>query len=438
MHKLISEAYKEKGIRYNIRANQYDKGKAEDYFLQGIQKLFDMGIERILFIIDEIEYLSFDTSPEKHWNSDFRSLWSCLRAVAHRLDQRLCFLVAGVNARMVETLVVQGVDNPVYQWISPIYIPAFTNDETRTMVRTLGRPTGLLFDEDAYLFLNITYGGHPYMIRQACSWLHTNFRGQERPIRVSVSQLQRSQEERDRHLESQSLVDQIIYLLVNWYSEEYEILRAFAADEENAAFLNELYEERKHEVNHLYQYGLIANHNGRPHFTIEAVRRHLCTSKSADEIKHLQMQSASPGAIGDELAELKEFWSKSSALRNDLEYRLRRLVRLFLKQKYAKEWGRHVRDYLPEKRKTLLSNVDDENLLSELYLSELIVIIEQNWAAFTAFEQYRLPKHKVQTYLQFINETRGDAHAKPMTEQDIHTLRVFVNAFDEILRQFDL
>src|SRR5207248_8668487 len=109
--------------------------------------------------------------PSDHWNDDFVPFWKHLRAI-QTVDRPISFLIAGVNALATELASIGTQDNPLFSLVGSRYIPPFDRTETREMVRTLGGYMGMHFADDAYDYLTTNYGGHPLLIRLACSWEH--------------------------------------------------------------------------------------------------------------------------------------------------------------------------------------------------------------------------------------------------------------------------
>src|SRR5439155_23416579 len=115
-------------------------------------------------------------------------------------ERRVTFLVAGVNSQVSERPSIANQDNPLFSLVGTRYLPMFTAHETQDMVKTLGARMGLLFDRASSQYLAAHYGGHPMLVRLACSWEHqlrSSSDYAERPITVSESDLQETQQDRD-------------------------------------------------------------------------------------------------------------------------------------------------------------------------------------------------------------------------------------------------
>ena len=75
------------------------------------------------------------------------------------------------------------VDNPLFEFIKSIYLPPFPMSECSDMAVKLGRGMGIEYDDEALVSLYAETGGHPYIVRQYCSFISKRF--PNRPLRVS-------------------------------------------------------------------------------------------------------------------------------------------------------------------------------------------------------------------------------------------------------------
>ena len=138
-----------------------------------------------MILFDEIERLSPGTGSSPHWRngSDFVLFWQTLRGFYQRHQSVFTYMLVGTNPSCVEQSMIAGHENPLFGSIPSDYVPSFTVEQTREMVRKLGRYMGLHFDEMLYAKLVEDFGGHPFLIRQFCSEIHKACKG-DRPERV--------------------------------------------------------------------------------------------------------------------------------------------------------------------------------------------------------------------------------------------------------------
>ena len=113
-------------------------------FYNDINLMMDDDSDRILIMLDEIEWISFNTSSDPHWESDFIPFWQTLRSAHQNLNGRFCFVISGVNPKCIEEEAVLGYDNPLFALINPTFLQPFDTNTTREMVRKLGRYMGIV------------------------------------------------------------------------------------------------------------------------------------------------------------------------------------------------------------------------------------------------------------------------------------------------------
>jgi hypothetical protein len=98
-----------------------------------------------LIVFDEVEFISPASTLDEHWRSDFIDFWQVIWACQSRF-RKLCTILAGVNPSVVEMDTVAGVQNPLFGIVSYQFLTGLNDEETRTLVRTLGKRMGVVFD----------------------------------------------------------------------------------------------------------------------------------------------------------------------------------------------------------------------------------------------------------------------------------------------------
>ncbi len=138
----------------------------------------------------------------------------------------------------------------------------------------------------------------------------------------------------------------------------------------------------------------------------------------------------------EELARLAEL----GVLRNGLEPRLRGFVRRMLEGTFGGQWFTELMRSVPTAERERLAGVAPEMVLHErLYLSTLVAVIERQWgAAFAAVLEgapatERLSRAQCVALLEVLNAHREDAHAKPIREVDLTTVRAVVEQLHRVL-----
>jgi hypothetical protein len=265
--------------KYNL--NLFDFCKSEEYTEIAASTCFEIDIsvahrllenKKILLIFDEIENVTFETSPSEHWEKglDFLLFWQTIRSIFQKNKDYFSFLVVGTNPICVEKPTIKGKDNPIFNAIPYQYIERFDVPETREMVRKLGRLMGIKFDESIYTKLTEDYGGHPFLIRHVCS-LANKLYNTERPIEISRKMYGKAKEEFDNRYFT--FVEMILSVLKDFYKDEYDMLIILANDDIDA--FRDLAIDNPSYTNHLLGYGIISNTNGYYDFRIDAVKKYL-------------------------------------------------------------------------------------------------------------------------------------------------------------------
>jgi hypothetical protein len=390
---------------------------------------------RILFILDEIEHLVPELGPDqaRHWDEDFIPFWKTLRAI-QTVNRGLSFLVVGVNAATVERPSIENQDNPLFALVGVRYMPSFTREEVREMVKTIGRPMGMRFDENAYTYLWQRYGGHPTLTRLACSWHHKRAAdlGVKRPWDISAGELRALEDECELSLVPH--VKHVVEILHRWYQLEYEMLQMLAGGD--LAAFTELAEADPELMHHLDEYGLLGWSEGVPMLRIAVVGKFLRRrARAAGKLAQgARAQGAKLEAPSDWLSRVTDI----SLLRNTLEPKLRRYIKRTLKASLGPErWIDPILEVLPPPEVARLKGVDRDEILNErLLLSNLIAVIEHNWGKFMSLgysSRNRLEKYQITILLKYINAHRADAHANDVSEAEVATLAVICQTLNAAL-----
>lgn len=251
----------------------YSEINASISFVKDLRKIYSkIDKKRILLIFDEIENLTYSLSPTEHWKSggDYISFWQAIRSAYQANNHLFSFLISGVNPKIIETGEINGFDNPIYRMITPKYLNFFNVEQVKEMVGTIGNYMGLTFDEEIFTFLTEEYGGHPFLIRQVCSFIHNDI-SNNRPIRASKYYYKSKKEIFDKRLID--YIDLIIQVLKNWYPEEHILLEKLALG--NSTLDSDKNVEQDILIQHLFGYNLITKDNQNYYIKINAVKSYL-------------------------------------------------------------------------------------------------------------------------------------------------------------------
>jgi len=422
LYYLILEITKQNKLTLNLNPEvKYTEENAAFVFEHEISRIHkELGNKTLLIIFDEIENITFNISPSSHWRMDldFVYFWQSLRSTFQKLDNVFSFLLVGTNPMCVESSSIKGFDNPIFNQFSYEYIPGFDVKQTREMVRKLGRIMGIRFDEILYSKLTEDYGGHPFLIRHVCSIINKNS-SQERPTIVSKLIYNSAKDIFKR--EYSNYIEMILDVLKKFYSDEYKMLKFLALDDyDNFAKYEKISPTY---TNHLLGYGIIDKWDEGYSFKIESVKDYLSEKHWYEKLELSQ----------------EEMLAEISKRRNDLEPKLRLIVRNQLLSNLGKEQASQiVLGIMGGWRKIRYNDISYNDLfnssLSDIYFDDLRKIIIKKWDIFKNI--FEIDKTELDSKLTAINKYRYDAHAKPITRNQMAYFRASISSIEEITDNF--
>lgn len=404
--------------KYSIKLESsniiYNEKNAPELFLKSLKEIRKFKNKRILMIFDEIEHITFDLSRSESWKngSDYLSFWQTIRSIIQS-EQELCsFIIAGVNPMITEKVSINGFDNPIFNNISVKYLDLFTLNDVKNMTKEIGSYMGLSFEEGVYFKLSNDYGGHPFLIRNVCSILNSNFT--ERPYKIISRDYDDFKEVIDTKLIS--YIQSILFVLENWYPTEFNILKDIALENK------EKYTERirKHDLSiaHLLGYGIVCkSQQNNFYIEIDAIKNYMNDSYRNEFMPSNQ----------------EEFRNIISSRRNNIEINLRTLVKQVLTIKYGKDKVPQIIEKITNtKVDSILERREDKNLFSALYFSELKNIIFDHYSDFQNI--ITINKAIFLAAMNEINKYRSvDAHAGDITKEEYDTLHLYFNQIEKVL-----
>ena len=316
-----------------VATSRYDERNAGNLFLKDVRALLTDGqLQHVVLLFDEIEYTTPRISGAlgQHWDADFIPLWQTIRAVHQEVKGRLTFSVAGVNPAAVTTSHFDGAPNPIFQLATPTYLSPLDVSEVRDMVRTIGRYSGLNIDEPVYKHLTDTYGGHPFLIRIACSEVRRRVDTKNPQRRAVVRIANLTDQESVIRVRLERPIRDILLSLVWWYPEEYDLLTILADGDDR--FVNDYLGDDPASVLRFAHYGLLTK-DGRK-FAIKDLHEFL--QDNGEQYK----REISPFRRGDlppeflpEVPDL-ELLGRLFEKRSQIELRLRRVILMYLGVKF--------------------------------------------------------------------------------------------------------
>ncbi len=198
-------------------------------------EVLDLIDQQVVIIIDEIDLANedaaeFDDSEIKQ-RHDLNRVLQQLRGIIQirndRSNHRLSFLVAGVAMSVFTQAVRFGRENQMFGFASARPLSPMNRDEMREMVRTLGKRSGLKFnDYQVFDRLFAEYGGHPHLTRRACSVIADTIHASQQevvPYPVTISDVERAFAAAGEGSPS-AIAYQTLRAFARWYPEEADLV----------------------------------------------------------------------------------------------------------------------------------------------------------------------------------------------------------------------
>jgi hypothetical protein len=406
--------------KYSVKGgDRYCEKNAADSFSEDFINIHNSKKHRpILLLFDEIERISPCTGSSEHWRSseDFVYFWQSLRGFFQRNQNMMTYMLVGTNPSCIELPTMSNHDNPLFASIPSQYVPSFSVKQVEDMVKELGHFMGLTFDDIIYGKLTDDFGGHPFLIRQICSAIHTESRG-DRPLNVDKALYEKVKKNFQRT--AIEYLEMIVQVLKEWYPDEYDML-CFLAQDDYETFKNFAQDNERY-TKHLIGYGLIQSSENGYTFNIEMIREYLSKVHKHENINLTDDQK---------VAEISD-------RRNKIEKGLRLLSRnTLITQNGKKKAAERVLASLPQARRDKIKSQNIDELLSrdnsELFFMDIINLIIREWQSFE--NVFDLEKERVRYTLDDINKSgRPDAHAKYVTNDEFTQLRLHFKKIENIL-----
>lgn len=246
------------------------KKLASDRFVALIEAISSE--KRLCLIFDEIEFISASSKLARHWEGQFVPFWQTIWS-AQSSHRKFSFLVAGVNASVVEQDRIGGIPNPMFGIVRATYLTGFQREEVRHLLHVFGKRMGMRFDEGSVDALFQRYGGHPLLTRMICSQINNGLRASNsvRPVTIDRTTVLRDLLSREEEI--QFYCGHITSELEEFYPDEYFMLETLASGDVVA--FNKLANEIDY-VRHLRLYGLLdLSHQHSPHFKIPIIKEYI-------------------------------------------------------------------------------------------------------------------------------------------------------------------
>lgn len=422
-----------------------------DYEKRGVACFIDdmrryRGDRLLVIALDEIELITYNTATSETWKNldSYKGFWSALRGCGCPI------VVCGVNSTINEISNInfngEQCDNPMYGRImncsesGKTYLPAFTDEQTKVMINTLGKYSNLAFS-NVYARINSAFGGQPWAIRQFCSYVFDNVKAQREPMRIfEVSKA--TCDNLMRQFQNSSvgvLLCETILQHLSIYRPEYSLLKKIALNPEK---YNTISGDDTVSIDHLQKYGLIEHdiNTGYISFCIGIIRDHICKTetKSPEDMDNNERRRY----IQDRVAEC--------------EKKLKRYILNYYTYASTPEVGRTL--FFNKQNQCILKphfgispagcNFPDffDHKKFDFYFSTLKLLIRDNWSQLGArFTALNISKEKFISCMEDLNAGRTDAdHYDPANstscpenwEIDDQTMQAFRTAYNTMNRFF--
>lgn len=233
--------------------------------------------------IDEIELITYNSTSSNTWKSveAYCGFWGALR------DCGCSLIICGVNSAIneISTIKFNGDigDNPMYERIIncsesyKTYLPAFTDEQTKRMINTLGSYSDIGFT-NVYPIINKAFGGQPYAIRQFCAYVFDNVKSNRNHIdiyEVSQATVDNLLIKFNISNHGRSLYETILQHVRTYYKNEYMKLEELAHTSKQFNVVENIDIQI---IDHLEKYGLIEYDSGTKFvtFKINSIKEFLC------------------------------------------------------------------------------------------------------------------------------------------------------------------
>lgn len=417
---IIDETVKQLKIPKLKLSKMYSEIEAANSFEKDILQIYSaIKKKNILFIFDEIENITFNISPSKHWSDglDFVYFWQTARSIFQKLQSVFSYLIVGTNPICIETPTIQGKDNPIFSQIPFQYIPRFDIYKTKEMMEKLGKIMGIYFDEVIFGMINEDFGGHPFLIRHVCSVINKKA-PTLRPLHVDKGLYNHAKAVFIR--EYTKFFDMILNVLEEHFPDEFEMLK-YLARGDSKTFVETTIKSPEY-TNHLIGYGIIEYKNNNYSIRIDAIKDYLTTK---EKYKKLSLS-------------LEEKHKEISERRNFLEPLLRKLIRNQIKISMGKKAKETFLKIIPTERREKMDLLSYDELFdgnkNEIYLPDLKTVILKNWDMFKNI--FDNDQEGFKKNIDCINKCRMDAHAKNLTDEEMHFFRVCISKLENQLNEF--
>lgn len=433
----------DKRLNLNSTEEDYQK-RAVSCFVEDI-KLYTKNEKTFVIGIDEIELITYNSATSETWKSldSYKGFWSALR------DCGCALVICGVNSTINEISNIEfngeTCDNPMYERIhncadsTKTYLPAFTDEQTKQMINTLGGYSNIAFD-NVYADINREFGGQPYAIRQFCSFMFNEERNNRNL--GEVYQFERATFKNlktafNNSTKGRELYRTMLQHIGKYYKDEYNMLIKITDSPEIFGKVNE---KDIPLLDHLEKYGLVEYDRKSKYvaFKIESVQEYIKSLVTKDPLNMTNEERMDylANKSGECEGKLKQY------ILNRYTYGDPEHGRSILKNNLRIKNG-CIPTPNPDSCR-LVDFFDHDKYI--MYFSGIRDIILADWNTFKDdFRKAGLDKNKFSTYMNDLNlgRTDGDHHnnidnKKIISDEEITDFQQAYNKMKSFFEQMSL
>ncbi|GGK94995.1 hypothetical protein [Deinococcus radiotolerans] len=373
----------------------------------------------IVFIFDEIDYITPSSPTNNSWNKNFNPFWRNFRSIFQDLKRQgkiVSLVVCGVSGFWFREESISGVENAALSFIPENYLTPLSENASVSMIRELGLLCGIRFGESVPEMIAKECGYIPFWMRKAGSYIHQKLLDSDKPYNLSQEEakvLLATYIEEDGILTSSVAIKHLFRVdpATKLASEKFLSGHKILSSEELT----------------LHRYGILKRQSGKYSFSgalFENAIQDYFKNKNTFESDGIvtPKNEAQFGEWAEELALL-------SRRMNILESNLRSLILNFIRASYLKDKSQttddRIKSCLSQDRRKQLAAYSKEALMDKLYWIELKNIICKEWSI---FEFIFSDQSKLKSAFETLND-RPYAHAKPL---DIYSIALYRRELDWI------